>query len=63
MYKLRPFIDVNKLNFCCLSQNPNPNVIEILKQNPNEIDWQWLSANPCAIELLEQNPDKINWVG
>ena len=32
-----------------------------MKQNPDKLNWDWLSKNPNAIHLLEQNPDKINW--
>ena len=32
-----------------------------MEQNPDKIDWYWLSRNPAAIHILEQNPDKINW--
>ena len=37
------------------------NAIELLKENPNKIDWDLLSSNPNAIELLKENPDKIDW--
>ena len=39
----------------------NPNVIDILKNNPDKIDWSELSTNPNAIELLKNNKDKIDW--
>jgi hypothetical protein len=43
----------------------NPAAIHLLEQNPDKIDWEWLSQNPAAIHLiskaLEQNPDKIYW--
>ena len=40
-----------------------PEAIELLEQNPDKINWRYLSANTAtrAIELLEQNLDKINW--
>ncbi len=47
-----------------LSQNPNPEAIELLKENPKKIDWEMLSENPSrgAIELLKENPYvEINW--
>ena len=37
----------------------NPNAIHLLEQNPDKIDWFWLSLNPNAIDLLEKNQDKI----
>ena len=36
-------------------------LISLLEQNPNKIDWDGLSVNPNAIPLLEQNQDKIVW--
>ena len=38
-----------------------PNTIYLLEQNPDKIDWEYLSYNPNAIHLLEQNQDKIDW--
>lgn len=35
--------------------------IELLKADPDKIDWEYLSANPAEIELLEANPDKFRW--
>lgn len=32
-----------------------------MEQNPDKINWWWLSGNPNAIHLLEQNTDKIDW--
>ena len=39
----------------------NENVIPILENNLNKIDWNFLSFNENAIHLLEQNQDKIDW--
>ena len=62
-YKLLDWIDINKLNWCILSSNPN--VIDLLRENiinkQDKIDWEHLSSNPNAIELLQENPNKINW--
>lgn len=51
----------NKISWYSLSKNPN--VIELLKENSDKIDWEWLlrNPNPEAFELLKQNPDKIVW--
>jgi hypothetical protein len=51
----------NKISWYSLSKNPN--VIELLKENPDKIDWGCLlrNSNPEAFELLKQNPDKIEW--
>jgi hypothetical protein len=38
----------------------NPNAINLLKENPEKIDWFILSSNPNAIKLLKENPEKIN---
>ncbi|NBS92095.1 hypothetical protein EBS67_19175, partial [bacterium] len=35
--------------------------IELLKENPDKIDWYCLSLNSAAIELLKENPDKMDW--
>ncbi len=39
----------------------NLNAIELLKENKNKIDWNYLSMNPNAIELLKENQNKIYW--
>jgi hypothetical protein len=51
----------NKISWYSLSKNPN--VIELLKENPDKIRWDCLlrNPNPEAFELLKQNPDKIRW--
>ena len=51
-----------KIDWSVLSANPI--VIELLRADPEKIDWiDWkeLSANPNAIELLKANQGKINW--
>jgi hypothetical protein len=47
-----------------LSLNPNAEAIDLLKENPDKIDWYWLSQNSSldAVALLKKNPDKINWI-
>ena len=35
--------------------------MELLKENPDEIYWNWLSSNPNAMELLKENTDEIDW--
>ena len=54
-YKLRDWIDINKLDWYYLSKNEN--AIELLKENLDKIDWDYLSSNPSAIDLLEQHQD------
>jgi hypothetical protein len=60
-YKLKDWIPLEKLNWVKLSSNPN--AIELLKANYDEIDWRYLSGNPSteAIELLQKNIHEINW--
>jgi hypothetical protein len=59
MLKLRDWVYINKIDWECLSLNPN--TIELLKENKNKIYWWGLSSNPNAIKLLKENKDKINW--
>ena len=37
--------------------------IELLKENPNKIEWSCLciNSNPKVLEIIEENFDKINW--
>ena len=58
-YKLRDWIDIDKIDWTWLSSNPN--AIHLLEENQDRIDWNFLSMNPNAIHLLEQNIDKIDW--
>lgn len=48
-----------------LSSNPCYEAIDLLKNNPDKICWNHLSANPYAMELiteeLEKNPKNIKW--
>lgn len=32
-----------------------------MEQNPDKINWNYLSTNPSAMHLLEQNLNKIDW--
>jgi len=58
-YKLKSWIDENKLNFYFLSSyNESPGIIDLLETNSDKIDWTSLSLNPRVIRLLEVNPDK-----
>jgi hypothetical protein len=59
MYKLRDWIDINKLDWFHLSYNHN--AIDLLEKNFDKINWYNLSFNPFAIHLLHKNLDKINW--
>ena len=46
-----------------MSSNSSPEAIQLLKENPDKINWFNLSSNECveAIQLLKENPDKINF--
>ncbi len=57
--KLLSWIDLNKLDWDILSENPS--AIDLLKDNLNKINWDWLSGNPSAIDLLTAYPDRIDW--
>ena len=57
LYKLRNWINLNKIDWDCLSSNPN--AIFLLEQNPDKINWIRLSSNPNAIDLLEKSYNKI----
>ena len=59
MYKLKDWINIENINWECLSMNPN--AIHLLEKNLDKIFWKYLSGNPNAIHLLEKNPNKINW--
>ena len=71
MYKLRDWIDVDKLNWEGISLNPNAGKktytnSSFLEINVNKLQndyfiWQNLSGNPNAISLLENNMDNICW--
>ena len=52
---------INKIHWVLLSSNPF--ALDILKQYPEEIDWENLSYvnDDRVIEFLEQNIDKIDW--
>ena len=59
--KLLDWVDIDKLDWYTLSENPNATYI--LEKHFNKINWDWLSENPNAIHLLEKHPEKINWSG
>ncbi len=57
IYKLLDWIDINKLDIEFLSKNEN--AIAFLEQNPDLINWHYLSGNKNAEELLLANKNKI----
>ena len=58
IWKLRDWINKDKLDWNLLSENPN--AIQFLKEECEKINWNILSYNKNAIELLKENPNKIN---
>ena len=44
----KKILEQNNIN--CIALSLNPNAIDILKENPHKIDWDWLSANPSIFE-------------
>jgi len=56
-WKLRNWININKLDKDLLSENIN--AIDFLKENPDNINWENLSGNTNASELLLYNSDKF----
>jgi len=59
MYKLHDWVDINKINWDCLSENRN--AIKLLEENEDKINWSLLSSNSNAIKLLNNNKDKIKF--
>jgi hypothetical protein len=60
MFKIKDWIDKNKLDWNNLSGNPN--AIFLLEKNLHKVNWFALSRNPNAIHILEKNLDKIDWL-
>jgi hypothetical protein len=48
---LRDWVDINKLNWEMLSQNPN--AIDLLRDVPHKIDWTYMSRNPRCHRLIK----------
>ena len=59
MYKLKEWVQPDKLDWQMLCRNPK--AIRLLEQNQDKIDWYWLSSVAEAIHLLQANPERINW--
>jgi hypothetical protein len=42
----------------------NPNAMDLLRANPDKIDWEWLSENPAIFELdyqkMKESKREIN---
>jgi hypothetical protein len=61
VYKLRDWIQYDKLDWYGLSSNPHPCAIDMLEKNVENVNWHRLSPNPSAISLIENHLDKVNW--
>ena len=55
-YKLKHWINPDKMNWKLISLNPR--AIDIIN---DKISWQKLTVNPNAINIISNNLDKINW--
>ena len=57
----------NDISWEAICNNSNPKVLKLIqkkiKEDPDELDWEELSANPIAIKLLKKNPDDIDYSG
>jgi hypothetical protein len=62
--KLLNWIDIEKLDWALLCENPN--AMTMIEANPHKLEpdcLYFLSKNPNAVAFLEKHPDKINWNG
>ena len=59
IWKLRDWIDIEKIDWNYLSFNEN--AIKLLENHQDKINWKYLSLNDNAIKLLSNNKNKINW--
>jgi ribosomal protein L24E len=59
------FQNVTKESYYWEYLSKHPDAIQLLKQNPDKINWRWLSKNPAAgaIEIMEQKLNQIFWMG
>jgi hypothetical protein len=58
IWKLRDWIDKDKLDWSELSKNPN--ALKMLEENEDKIDWYKLLENPTVIQLIENEINKNN---
>ena len=56
-YKLRDWVNQDKINWCSLSTNPN--AIHLLRVNQDKIDWNIIWSNPSIFtydyEQMKEN--------
>jgi hypothetical protein len=57
LYKLKDWIDPDKLRWFNLSRNTNAEAVEMLKKTPEKINWGALSYNPSpSRRIVEETP-------
>lgn len=54
MYRIKDWIDKNRISYSGLSSNHSPYAIDILEGQFHHIDWNCLSSNPYAATLIEK---------
>jgi hypothetical protein len=52
--------NLKNINWYYLSYNPSTEAVELLKQNPDKVDWSLLSAELGSGGTAKQNPDEIS---
>ena len=63
MYKLRKEIDIHKLNWSYLVDNPHPGATKLIQENIDKIsreDFYSISQNPNHMDIILKNMDKIH---
>ena len=50
MFKLKDWIDKDKIDWSYLSLNPSARAIALLEKNQDKINWRQLSLNPSIFE-------------
>jgi len=64
MYKLRKEIDIHRLNWSYLVDNPHPGATKLIQENIDKIrseDFYCISRNPMHIDIILKNMDKIHF--
>ena len=63
MYKLRKEIDIHKLNWSYLVNNPHPGASKLIQENIDKItreDFYSISRNPMHMDIILKNMNKIH---
>lgn len=55
------YISLSHVNWKLLSRNPNPEVLPLLLQYRDFLDWKYLSGYGRFPSLLKDNIDKLDW--